>query len=48
MAGQRRFQAMSRNGDDTLILNQVAEIESTWDEEEWEWEMNRFDVFLIP
>ena len=34
----KAFQAMSRNGDDTLILNQVAEIESTWDEEEWEWE----------
>ena len=32
------FQSMTKNGDDTLILNQVAEAKSTWDDEEWEWE----------
>jgi antitoxin MazE len=33
----KAFKSMSTHGDDTLILNQVAEDKSTWDEEEWEW-----------
>jgi antitoxin MazE len=31
------FKAMAKHGDDALILKQVAESESTWDDEEWEW-----------
>jgi len=34
---EKAFQSMSKNGDDNLILKQVAEDASTWDEEEWEW-----------